>query len=127
MPSRRHQPRTWVLRNVATGYITIAISTFIGNGAARNGGGLGVIDPSSGEPYPDAYVRITQSLFSIDSAMRTGGGIGNTSNGIVHVSNSTVHGNSAGHGGGVYNGAPNPNNGMKLFNVTISDNAAFWP
>jgi CSLREA domain-containing protein len=110
---------------LATGYVTITASTFVGNGAARNGGGLSVIDPSSGDPYPDAYAHIATSLFSMNSAQRDGGGIGNTSNGIFHVSNSTVYGNNAGHGGGIYNGPPNPNNGMKLFNVTISDNAAF--
>ncbi|NOT55931.1 MAG: hypothetical protein HOP18_15135 [Deltaproteobacteria bacterium] len=80
------------------GTVTVSNSTFSGNSATFEGGGI-----FNG---PAGTVAVSNSTFSGNSADSDGGGIFN-SFGTVTVSNSTFSGNSASDlGGGIYNVGP---------------------
>lgn len=100
--------------------VTISGSTIAGNTVGHEGGG---IYKSDGGPL----VTISDSTIANNAAGLRGGGILN--GGLLSITNSTISGNSATNGGGIYNyllsgiGNPPPSEAT-LTHVTITDNAA---
>ncbi|HET6879682.1 MAG TPA: choice-of-anchor Q domain-containing protein, partial [Pirellulales bacterium] len=97
--------------NNATGPLLVTGSTFAGNSAARNGGGL------NGGAW-----AVFDSTFNANSAV-DGGGI----YGAGDVYDSTIDGNSTvtnGAGGGVYNAGPALSQTLRLNSTIVSDNTS---
>ncbi|MBX7236197.1 MAG: right-handed parallel beta-helix repeat-containing protein [Caldilineales bacterium] len=99
------------------GTLTLSYCTISGNsvtGASSDGGGI----------YNASTLTVSHSTFSGNSAARDGGGIYNASGSgsTLTVSNSTFDGNTAtGYGGGIYNASSNP---MSVTDGALSGNSA---
>jgi hypothetical protein len=94
---------------------TLAInnSTLGGNSAADHGGAI---------YNENATLTINNCTLSRNSVLNfSGGGIDNEGKGTVMMNNSTVTGNSAVQGGGIYNHVSK----IKIMNSTLSENSAF--
>ena len=100
------------------GVVTISRSVFSANSA---GGGGALVNFGS--------MTISQSLFTGNSATSDGGGAieahsGPTPTTTLNISNTTISGNTARRGGGIYGVGPNPSNAATLTNVTLTGNTA---
>ncbi len=120
---------------IAGGTLTVANSTFSGNSAGKSGGGIaggtGTIDGSTfsnnaavhndgGGIYNGDYT-ITDSTFADNSADNGhGGAIYNSLGPGPTIGSSTLAGNNAGGGGGIYNVGT-----LTLSNSTLADNVAY--
>ena len=93
------------------GNLNVTNSTLDNNIASNPGGGI--LNTNSGT------VTVTNSTFSNNSAAGNGGGIYNES--TLYVYNSTLSGNRANFGGGVFN---NSNSTSNISNSTFSANSA---
>jgi hypothetical protein len=103
------------------GTVTVIYSTLSGNHAFDGGG----IDNNAGQN--DAHLTVNDSTLTGNVASRYGGGIDNY-NGAVTVTNSTLSGNSARAGGGIYNytyyEASTYTAQLTVTDSTIADNTA---
>ena len=97
----------------ANGLIDIRGSTINGNMAGSFGGG---IDNSPENEFVEAIVKVTNCTISHNSAA-AGGGINNSSVGIVFLTNSTVAGNTSDGSPGAGLGGGGIANGPGAFNV----------
>ncbi|HUF54112.1 MAG TPA: choice-of-anchor Q domain-containing protein [Dehalococcoidia bacterium] len=100
------------IRNVSLNATTISGSTLSGNNAGAQGGAIYSDEPGS-------TVSIVSSTLSGNTA-NSGGAIRANFSGLS-LGNSTVTGNTAVFGGGIYNGEESSTG---LINVTITDNTA---
>jgi hypothetical protein len=93
------------------GTLTITGSTIVNNSVSNYGGGI----------YNDSgFLTITGSTISANVANHSGGGIYNGySNLLTIITNSTITGNSADYGGGIFNGVD-----LTITNSTITGNSA---
>ncbi len=94
------------------GVLTLANATVSGNASGTDGGGVWNDDAS--------VVTLTNSTISENTAINQGGGI--FSGGTLTLSNSTVFGNSAVYGAGIYNDYTAVS--LTLTNTTVSLNSA---
>jgi CSLREA domain-containing protein len=104
------------------GKFTLANSLVTGNSASREGGGI-----FNGDfPFTDIVGQITNSTVARNSAVERGGGIANVFGGRLTITKSTIAGNSAERGGGIYNEdrGVGPSSTVTLRNSTVSGNSA---
>jgi hypothetical protein len=114
--------------------VTVTNSTFVGNQAALDGGGLWINGGASvldrvtvranaavrnGGGLIARNITIRNSTFSGNTAQGIGGGVAGSSPGPFTIQNSTVSGNMAAEGGGIGTIGP-----LTLQNVTIAANTA---
>ena len=101
------------LDTTGSGAMTVSNSAVISNSATTGGGGLDV--------GAFGMMTVTNSTVSGNSAGSQGGGLSNDFNGTMTVANSAVSGNSAGsQGGGLFNSA----GVIVVTNTTINGNRA---
>lgn len=81
-------------------------------------GGTGITSRGGGVLVEDATVTIDNCFISGNQAGYTGGGVDNLV-GVVAITNTTLHGNQARIGGGIFNGGM-----LTLANSTLSSNTA---
>ncbi len=74
--------------------MTVSHSTFTSNSTSSNGGGI----------YNDAILTVSNSTFTNNSAVGSGGGICDDTSKTLTVIGSSISGNSAATGGGLYVG-----------------------
>lgn len=105
--------------------LVLSDSTFHGNHASSDGGALEAFAPFA----------IYRSTMDSNSAGRFGGAIFDLQDSplasyreFVHIEQSTMNGNAAQYGGGIYHdGYIVPTSTLTLLNSTVSDNIAFRP
>jgi parallel beta-helix repeat protein len=99
------------MENYLSSSPSITNTTFTGNSATNNGGGMYNDDSSS--------PSITNTTFTGNSATNRGGGMHNSSPTIT-ITNTTFTGNSANYGGGMYNRSSSPS----ITNTIFTGNSA---
>jgi hypothetical protein len=101
--------------------LTISGSTFTGNRAISDGGGV----MTTGTSANKVDITVTGCTFSNNSSKGTGGGLACSGGGQISISSSTVTGNIAGfRGGGIVGVSTAATNGLILKNLTVGGNFA---
>lgn len=108
--------------------LTVSNCTFNGDSASNSGGSIF----NDGNGNGEAHLEIVNTTMSDDSTSLSGGGIfngGAEGSATVWIANSTLSGNSAYQGGGIFNSAWSEGNGgstmLTIINSTLSGNSAF--
>ena len=111
------------------GTFTLANSLVTGNSASDAGRGLGAGGGgiyNRGDPFADVVGQITNSTVARNSTTKEGGGIANVQGGRLTIIKSTIAGNSAQEGGGIFQREIARVGGgvVTLTNSTVSGNSA---
>jgi hypothetical protein len=114
------------LETDGSGKIFVTNSTITGNSSVNQGAGIWLDAIQVGDVFQGANLTVTGTLVSSNTAiaaMNAGGGIGNSGNGTVTVTDSTVVNNSSGGVGGGF-GDENAQGALLVLNSTFVNNSA---
>ena len=100
--------------------LTVADAVIIGNTATDRGGGIAVDGGAGVGPF----LTVQRTVIDGNTAATSGGGIHLGGSNVVILEDSTIRGNTAGEGGGIYDNESSPIATLAIRGTTISGNTA---